>query len=296
MNAARLHADRVCVELGGRRVIDDVSVRAEPGEVIGIVGPNGSGKSTFLRSLVRILRPVSGAVFVDGIDVATVPMRQSAKMVAAVLQDGTGDFDLRVRDVVAMGRAPYKRVFARDDASDRVVVEQCLRMVGAGHLIERPFALMSGGERQRVLIARALAQQPGLLVLDEPTNHLDVRHQFEVLALPRRLGITAVVALHDLNLAAHYCDRIHVLQHGREVAAGPPEAVLTAELLARVYGVAASVRTHPDTGRPQVNYVPGDVPGDDPHDFAAQGLDMYPGQVADAGDPPVTERPWPTRP
>jgi iron complex transport system ATP-binding protein len=267
-----LQADRVGVDLGGRRVIDDVSVRAEPGEVVGIVGPNGSGKSTLLRTLVRILRPSRGAVRVDGADLATLSARRAARVVAAVLQDSTGDFDLRVRDVVAMGRAPYKRLFARDDDHDRRVVEECLDLVDAHHLIERPFAMMSGGERQRVLIARALAQRPRLLVLDEPTNHLDVRHQFDVLALPRRLGVTAVVALHDLNLAAHYCDRIHVLRRGRQVCAGPPAEVLTPELLAEVYGVVAGVTTHPQTGRPQVNFDPSRRIGDGQvTDFAAQG-------------------------
>lgn len=268
MTGARLDADRLCVELGGRRILHEVSVRAEPGQVIGIVGPNGCGKSTLLRSLVRILRPTSGSIHIDGVDVQTIPVRQSARTVAAVLQDVTGDFDLRARDVAAMGRSPYKRMFQGDGAADERIVDDALRMVGVGHLSDRPIASMSGGERQRVLIARALAQQPRLLVLDEPTNHLDVRHQFDVLALPAALGITAVVALHDLNLAAHFCDVVHVLDGGREVCCGPPGEVLTTELLAQVYRVAASVRPHPDTGRPQVNY----DPGAGERDFAGGGL------------------------
>lgn len=262
MTAASLHAERVCVDLGGRRIIDDVSVRAAPGQVIGIVGPNGSGKSTLLRTLVRTVQPVRGTVRIDDVDIATVPVRQTARMVSAVLQDNTGDFDLRARDVVAMGRAPYKRMFQRDGASDARIIDDALHLAGVAHLADRPIALMSGGERQRVMIARALAQQPRLLVLDEPTNHLDIRHQFDVLGLPARLGVTAVLALHDLNLAAHYCDRIHVLNHGREVCAGTPTEVLTTEMIAEVYRVAAAVRPHPQTGRPQVNY--------DPDDFADQ--------------------------
>jgi len=268
MTGARLLAERLCVDLGGRRILDGVSVRAEPGQVVGIVGPNGCGKSTLLRTLVRILRPASGSIHVDGVEVESIPVKQSARTVAAVLQDVTGDFDLRARDVAAMGRAPYKGLFARDTAADERIIDEALRMVGVGDLSDRPIASMSGGERQRVLIARALAQQPRLLVLDEPTNHLDVRHQFDVLALPAALGITAVVALHDLNLAAHFCDVIHVLDRGREVCCGPPEEVLTTELLAEVYRVVASVRPHPDTGRPQVNY----DPGAGRRDFAGGGL------------------------
>lgn len=257
MSAARLRADAVSVRLGGRMVVESVSLSAEPGQVIGVVGPNGCGKSTLLRALVGILKPAAGRVYVDGVKIAQLSTRELARRVATVLQDAAGDFDLRAHDVVAMGRAPFKRMFQRDDATDAAIVAQALDLVGAAHLTWQPFALMSGGERQRVLIARALAQQPRLLVLDEPTNHLDIRHQFDALALPRRLGVTAVVALHDLNLAAHYCDVIHVLDRGRSVCAGPPAEVLTPELLAQVYGVVGTVGPHPVTGRSQVSFDPG---------------------------------------
>ncbi|AQA03084.1 ABC transporter ATP-binding protein [Mycobacterium sp. MS1601] len=256
MSAAHLEARAVSVRLGGRLVVDGVSVIAEPGAVVGIVGPNGCGKSTLLRALVRVLAPAAGQVLLDGVDIAALSSREFARSVAVVFQDTAGDFDLRANDVVAMGRAPFKRMFQRDDATDDRLVEQALELVGALHLRWQPFALMSGGERQRVLIARALAQQPRLLVLDEPTNHLDIRHQFDALALPRRLGVTAVVALHDLNLAAHYCDVIHVLRHGQVVAAGTPAEVLRTELLAQVYGVTATVGANPATGRRHVSFDP----------------------------------------
>jgi iron complex transport system ATP-binding protein len=259
MTGARLRVDRLCINLSGRRILNEVSLTAEPGQVVGVIGPNGCGKSTLLRALLRLLRPAAGTVTVDGVDIATMPGKGFARTTAGVLQDATGDFDLRVRDVVAMGRAPHKSLFQGDNASDVDAVTDALALVDASHLIERSFALMSGGERQRVLVARALAQQPRLLVMDEPTNHLDVRHQFDVLALPARLGITAVIALHDLNLAAHYCDVIIVLHNGIQVTAGAPEVILTAELMAEVYGVSASVGPHPETGRPQVTYNPSPV-------------------------------------
>ncbi|MDF2825886.1 MAG: transporter related protein [Mycobacterium sp.] len=257
MNAAHLQVDGVSVRLGGRLVVEGVSLSARPGQVVGVVGPNGCGKSSLLRALVGILKPAAGAIVLDGDDIAELSARGLARRVATVLQDAAGDFDLQANDVVAMGRAPFKRMFQRDDAADDAIVEQSLQLVGAGGLRWQPFALMSGGERQRVLIARALAQQPRLLVLDEPTNHLDIRHQFDALALPRRLGVTAVVALHDLNLAAHYCDVIVVLHHGRPVASGAPADVLTPDLLARVYGVVATVGPHPVTGHPHVSFDPG---------------------------------------
>ncbi|SMD25596.1 ABC transporter ATP-binding protein [Kibdelosporangium aridum] len=253
---ARVEVSGIGVELGGRRVVDDVSFAAKPGEVIGIVGPNGSGKSTLLRAMIGILTPAAGSVHIDGLDVAKTKARDRARVLAAVLQDATGDFDLTVQDVVMMGRACYKKAFERDDDRDRTVVADALRAVGAVDLRDRRFAFLSGGERQRVLIARAIAQQPRVLVMDEPTNHLDLRHQFDALALPRKLGVTAVIALHDLNLAAHYCDQLLVLHHGRQVRSGTPEEVLNSETLAEVYGVAAAVTPHPVTGRPHITLDP----------------------------------------
>ncbi|MGW3867162.1 ABC transporter ATP-binding protein, partial [Streptomyces sp. NPDC005047] len=170
------------------------------------------------------------------------------------------DFDLAVREVVAMGRTPHKRMLAGDTAEDAAVIDDALAAVDAGRLADRPFDRLSGGERQRVLIARALAQRPALLVLDEPTNHLDIRHQLDVLGVLRRLPATVLLALHDLNLAAYYCDRLHVLCEGEVVASGPPADVLTPSLLADVYGVVGEVSVHPRTGAPQVTFVPGERP------------------------------------
>ncbi|MFE4058833.1 ABC transporter ATP-binding protein, partial [Streptomyces sp. NPDC059096] len=158
---------------------------------------------------------------------------------------------------VAMGRTPHKRLLDGDTAQDTTVIDDALAAVDAAHLAHRPFDRLSGGERQRVLIARALAQQPSLLVLDEPTNHLDIRHQLDVLGILRRLPATVLLALHDLNLAAYYCDRLHVLHEGATVACGPPADVLTPRLLAEVYQVKAEVTVHPLTGAPQVTFLPG---------------------------------------
>lgn len=215
------------MRLGGAVVLQDVSIHAGPGEVVGVVGPNGCGKSTLLKTLVGVLRPTSGCVRLDDVDITQMSARRRAQSVATVLQETPSDFDLCARDVVAMGRAPFKRMFERDDGTDARLIDEALALVDGRHLASVPIASMSGGERQRVMIARALAQQPRLLVLDEPTNHLDIRHQFDALALPRRLGVTAVIALHDLNLAAHYCDRICVMHGGRLVGSGPPAEVLT---------------------------------------------------------------------
>ncbi|MGA5553139.1 ABC transporter ATP-binding protein [Streptomyces lavendulocolor] len=256
MTAAELVVEGVTLTAGARRLVRDVSLAARPGEVIGLVGPNGSGKSSLLRAVYRVLRPDAGHVRVDGADVRSLPVRRLARTVAAVVQEPGASFDLSVREVVAMGRTPHKRLLDGDTAEDARLIERSLAAVDAAGLADRPFDRLSGGERQRVLIARALTQQPSLLVLDEPTNHLDVRHQLEVLDHLRALPATVLVALHDLNLAAYYCDRLYVLRDGAVTASGPPSEVLTARLLAEVYGVSAEVAVHPRTGAPQVTFLP----------------------------------------
>ncbi|MFJ6661769.1 ABC transporter ATP-binding protein [Streptomyces sp. NPDC091377] len=259
MTATELAVSGVTLTAGAHRLVRDVSLTAGAGEVVGLVGPNGSGKSSLLRAVYRVLRPASGEVRVDGADAWALPVRQVARTVAAVVQEAGADFDLTVREVVAMGRTPHKRLLDGDTAEDARLIEWALDAVDAVELAGRPFDQLSGGERQRVLIARALAQQPSLLVLDEPTNHLDIRHQLDVLGALRRLPATVLVALHDLNLAAYYCDRLYVLDGGVITASGPPVEVLTPGLLAEVYGVASEVTVHPRTGAPQVTFLPSEV-------------------------------------
>ncbi|MGW4208648.1 ABC transporter ATP-binding protein [Lentzea sp. NPDC004789] len=236
------------VELTGvtvRGIVADITLNASA-EVVGIVGPNGSGKSTTLRCVYRALKPDAGAVLIDG---ENVHKRHGlARELAALTQESQVEFDFTVAEVVEMGRLPHDR----DPARDRRVVAAALATVDVAHLADRSFLSLSGGERQRVLIARAIAQEPRVLVLDEPTNHLDIRHQLDVLALARGLGVTVLTVLHDLNLAASYCDRLHVLDEGRLVASGTPEEVLVPELIAKVFHVTAHVVRHPTTGVPQL--------------------------------------------
>ncbi|MEU8785333.1 ABC transporter ATP-binding protein [Streptomyces sp. NPDC048637] len=257
MTATELAVESVTLTAGAHHLVRAVSLTARPGEVVGLVGPNGSGKSSLLRAVYRVLRPDAGCIRVDGADAWSLPVRRLARTLAAVVQESGADFDLTVREVVAMGRTPHKRLLDGDTAEDARLIASALESVDAAGLADRPFDRLSGGERQRALIARALAQQPSLLVLDEPTNHLDIRHQLEVLGILRQLPATVLVALHDLNLAAYYCDHLYVLRDGEVTASGPPASVLTPELLAEVYGVAAEVVVHARTGAPQVTFLPG---------------------------------------
>lgn len=244
----RVDVDMVTVEISGARVVEDVSLRAGSGQVVGLVGPNGSGKSTVLRCVYRALRPTAGAVRLDGDDLLAMSTRESARRLAALPQEAVAEFDFTVAEVVAMGRLSHQGAVARETDEDRRVCAAALEEVGAGHLADRGFLTLSGGEKQRVLIARALSQQPRVLVLDEPTNHLDIAQQLEVLALVRASGLTVLTALHDLNLAALHCDLVHVVDGGRIVASGAPHDVLTPALLADVFGVRAHRVPHPETG------------------------------------------------
>ncbi|WP_312858288.1 ABC transporter ATP-binding protein [Pseudonocardia pini] len=246
-------AGGVSVDIDGHRIVADAALAAEPGTLVGLIGPNGSGKSTLLRTVYRALRPVAGRILLDAEDVWSLSPRDSARRTAVVLQDDTGEFAFSVREVVELGRVPHRGLLDHGRAADAGIVERALADTGVVHLADRMVATLSGGERQRVFLARALAQEPRLLVLDEPTNHLDVRAQIELLEMLSDLPVTVVAALHDLNLAAAYCDRVHVLADGQPVAEGPADEVLTPELIRAVYGVDARCTTNPLTGRRAVH-------------------------------------------
>ncbi|MEU4739509.1 ABC transporter ATP-binding protein [Actinosynnema sp. NPDC023658] len=236
-------------------ILRGIDLHAGSGLVHGVVGPNGSGKSTTLRCVYRALAPSGGVVRLGGRDITTTKVRDTAGQLAALTQDSHVEFDFTVTEVVAMGRLPHRTTPRHDE----LVVADALSRVDVAHLAHRGFLTLSGGERQRVLIARALAQQPRVLVLDEPTNHLDISHQLAVLGLVRGLGVTVLAVLHDLNLAAAYCDRLHVLDRGRVVRSGEPAEVLTPELLHEVFHVRAHVVRHPTSGVPQLLFEHGEV-------------------------------------
>ncbi|MFI5806689.1 ABC transporter ATP-binding protein [Streptomyces sp. NPDC051561] len=248
----RVDITDLTVEIAGTRLVSDLALHAGSGQFVGLVGPNGSGKSTLLRTVYRALRPTTGTILLDGDDLYAMSAREGARRLAALPQEASTEFDFTVAEVVAMGRVPHQRATARATDDDRDVCTTSLARVGAAHLAGRGFLTLSGGEKQRVLIARALAQQPRVLVLDEPTNHLDIAQQLEVLALVRASGLTVLTALHDLNLAALHCDLLYVIHSGRIVASGAPHDVLSPDLLAEVFGVRAHRVRHPETGATQL--------------------------------------------
>ena len=236
-----LSVEDVSVEFDGQRIVDTVLFDLAPGEFVGLVGPNGSGKSSLLRTIYRVLKPKSGRVMFMEDDVWRLTAREAAQRTAVVAQERMGEFDFTVEDLVTMGRYPHKGTFDAETDADRKIVAHSLREVGMLGYEGRMFMTLSGGEKQRVLVARALAQQAHFLVLDEPTNHLDIRHQLELLELVRRTGVTTLAALHDLALAARYYDRLIMLDRGKIVAIGTPMEVLTEQRIADIYGVTAAI-------------------------------------------------------
>ncbi|MEW6060155.1 MAG: ABC transporter ATP-binding protein [Actinomycetota bacterium] len=248
--------EAVTAGYGGPPALRDVSLDVRPGEVVGLVGPNGSGKTTLVRAASRALRPLSGAVLVAGRDPYRLPAREAARLVAVVPQDVTPAFSFTALEMVLMGRTPHLSAWGGGGPEDWPRVREAMAATSVQHLADRPVEELSGGERRRVVLAQALAQDAPVLLLDEPTAHLDIRHVLEVLDVVRGLAAregTAVLAIfHDLDLAAANCDRLVALHRGEVAAAGAPERVVTRELLETVYGVEAEVVADEVTGRPAV--------------------------------------------
>lgn len=256
-----LEVSGVRVRLGGQAILSGIDLAAPMGSVTGLIGPNGAGKSTLMRAILGLV-PATGTVTFAGADLAALPRRARAQFTAFVEQNSDTDARLSAREVVLLGRIPFQSVWqATPSPQDLARAAAALSAVEMTAFADRLYQTLSGGEQQRIQIARALAQQPRLLLLDEPTSHLDVHAQLAMLDLLRRHargGAAVLLALHDLNLAASFCDSLVLLHGGNLAAAGAPELVLTPALLRQVYGVDATILRHPGDGRPLIAY---DLPG-----------------------------------
>ena len=250
-----IRIDKVSFAAGDTVIVNGVSLTVKRGKVLGLLGPNGSGKSSLLRLICRLRKVRSGVIRLGEDDIASLSRAALARRVAFVEQQSTTDTQLTVRDVVRLGRTPHRGLLSSWGAEDDAAVDQALSRTGMRERAGQLWQTLSGGERQRVHIARSLAQAPSELLLDEPTNHLDIQHQLDILSLISKLGITCIVALHDLNLAAMFCDSLAVLQKGEVIASGAPEYVLTEEMIGRVFGVRAHVQKSAVHGRHHIQYV-----------------------------------------
>ncbi|MGL4913554.1 MAG: ABC transporter ATP-binding protein [Romboutsia sp.] len=232
-----IKTEEIKVKIGKKDILKGINIDVNNKEFIGIIGPNGSGKSTFLKCLYRNLKPSSGVISLDDVDMMTMPIKETAKRIGVLSQHTYYDFDFSVQDIVLMGRSPHKKMLEQDSKKDYEIVNEALRKVSMLEFKDRNFNTLSGGEQQRIILARALAQETKCLILDEPTNHLDIKYQLQLMNIVKNLNIEVIAAIHDLNIALMYCDKIYVLKDGEIVAYGPPKEILTFDLIKDVYEV-----------------------------------------------------------
>lgn len=247
-----LEAHDISVAYGDTPIIEKLSLAIRQGSFVGILGPNGCGKTTLLRTMTRILKPVEGEILINGNNINSFDSRTLAKTIGCVSQETRVAFSFTVKDVVLMGRHPYIGRLSPLSHDDLKITDQAMKITNVAHLADRSVTEISGGERQRVLIARTLAQNPEILFLDEPTSHLDINHQIEILSMIQALTpkITVIGVLHDLNLASYFCDTIVLMKKGKIVAVGSPQEVLTRELIKDVFSIKMMISSHPLTGKP----------------------------------------------
>ena len=241
-------------DVDNKTILNDINFTVKSGQFVGLIGPNGAGKSSLLRCLYRHLKPSRGQVYFQGQDIWQQSLRENAKRVAVILQENHVPFGVRVKDVVAMGLTPHKTLFSFETTDDRKRIIEALERVDLVAQANEAFSHLSGGEKQRVMVARAIVQQPQLLLMDEPTNHLDVHYQSDVLQLAKELNITVLASIHDLNLAATFCDQLLVIDGGRLVGGGNPGDVLSEDMISRTFNTCALVDRHPLYNSPRITY------------------------------------------
>ncbi|MDU7709362.1 MAG: ABC transporter ATP-binding protein [Clostridium sp.] len=226
-----------------RQILSQIEMHIKKQEFVGIIGPNGSGKSTLLKNIYKVLKPQEGSIFLMGEDLTAISNREMAEKLSVLIQEQESSFDFTVEEVVMMGRHARKKMLESEDKTDKKTVQEILKKIGLHSISNQSFLTLSGGEKQRVLIARAFVQDTPCLILDEPTNHLDIKYQLELMNLVKAQNKTIIAAIHDLNIAALYCTYIYVLKNGQIAAQGPPQEVLTEKTIHEVYGVHATLYT-----------------------------------------------------
>lgn len=255
----KLKVDNLSFNYYDKNIIENICLNIKKGDFIGIIGPNGSGKSTLLKNIYRALEPNDGCIELDGENLSKMNFKKSASKMGVVGQENFVPFDFSVEEIVAMGRNPYKKLFDSDTIEDKQIVMDSLEKIGMKDMAKRNYIQLSGGEKQRVLLARVLAQQTDFLILDEPTNHLDIYYQLQIFDIVKNLNVTVLSAIHDLNIAALYCDFLYVLKDGKVSRYGTPEEILTPEIIYDIYGINADVRIHPITQKIAITFLPRNI-------------------------------------
>lgn len=237
----RIHTEDLEFSYGKKNILKDINFKVGGRKFVGIVGPNGCGKTTMLKLLYRVLKPYNGVVYLDNKDINRYNLKDTARNIAVVGQHNYYEFDFSVLEIVLMGRTPHKKMMESDNQEDIDFALNSLEKVGIIDFKNRNFNSLSGGEQQRVILARALTQNPTILILDEPTNHLDIKYQLELLDIVKSLKIEVIAALHDLNLASVYCDEIVALNNGEIFAQGTPKEVFNEQNIKELYDVNAKI-------------------------------------------------------
>lgn len=250
-----LTAEHLSITLAGTDIVKDISLSVENGQFVGLIGPNGCGKSTLLKSIYKVIKPQKGLVFLGEKDVLKSSARVISKEMGVVGQFNELSFDFTVHEMVMMGRTPHKHLMESDSLKDYDIVADALERVHLSAYADRSYLTLSGGEKQRVILARAIAQQPEFLILDEPTNHLDIKYQLQILSVVKSLNIGVLAALHDLSMASVYCDILYVIKQGEVLASGRPKDILTNELIRQVYDINCEVYSNPITGDLAIAYL-----------------------------------------
>lgn len=243
------------VSLSKKQIIKDICLRVEEGCFMGLLGPNGCGKSTLLRTIYQSVRPQQGTITFFSQDVLSMRRKELAKQLSAVTQFNDIDFDFSVKQMVMIGRTPHKKVLDRDTNEDYAIAERAIGAVGLSGFADRSYSTLSGGEKQRVVLARAIAQEPKFMILDEPTNHLDIKYQLQILSVVKNLRISVLAAMHDLALAAECCDYIYLMKDGEIFAHGLPQEVMTEENVENIYDVRCKIYPNPVDGKLAITYL-----------------------------------------
>ncbi|CQR54800.1 ABC transporter ATP-binding protein [Paenibacillus riograndensis] len=250
-----LNVEHLSVSFANANIVKDVSLKVRNKQFVGLIGPNGCGKSTLLKSIYKVIKPSQGKVSLAEMNLMKSSPRLVAQKLGVVGQFNELSFDFTVREMVAMGRTPHKGMLETDNQEDANIVSAALHKVNLEGYADRSYNSLSGGEKQRVILARVLAQQPEFMILDEPTNHLDIKYQLQILNIVKKLDIGILAALHDLTLAAEYCDYLYVMKKGQVAACGKPEDILTKELIGQVFDVACETYRNPVTGALGIAYL-----------------------------------------
>ncbi len=252
----KLKIENLSFEIDSAKILNDINFNIKKGEFVGVIGPNGCGKSTLLKNIYNILTPTSGSIFIDNTPIDNFSSKELAKKISTLTQHSGGDFDFSIIDIVLMGRYAHSSMFSSTSKTDLKIAKEALDKVGLSHFENRSFLSLSGGEQQRVMIARAIAGDNDFFILDEPTNHLDIKYQLEIMDIMKSLDITMFSAIHDMNIAATYCDKLILLKEGNIADIGTPTEVLSKENFKEVFGVEVYLSTNPYTDKLSINYIP----------------------------------------